>query len=77
MTASDQFKSYEIHFIRYGIKKRLLQRAVSMTDANAWYFAAIESGVPAAALPNGNFLELIMTAAQNQGISKVRWNVSQ
>lgn len=69
-----ELTTFEIHYVHFGVKKTVLQRAPYMTDAAAWIIAAVESGVPASVLPSTDFLGLIMTAAESQGVSKVRWN---
>lgn len=49
--------------------------AASMNDCYAWLSAAMDAGVPGGAIPSENFLTLIVTVAEMQGISKVRWNL--
>ncbi|MFK3973756.1 DUF6555 family protein [Pseudomonas sp. NPDC087358] len=66
---------YEIHYVLRGMKKVLLHNAKGMTECDAWILAALDAGVPSSALPTTRFLTVLITAAQNQGISKVRWNL--
>jgi hypothetical protein len=76
MTPTVKFKTYEIHYVHYGRKKVARQRAARMTDAQAWWVAAVEAGVPASVLPSLSMFSLLVITAENQGVSKVRWNVT-
>ncbi|WP_397448151.1 DUF6555 family protein [Pseudomonas sp. NA-150] len=73
--AMDELNTYEIHYVFHGAKKVMLHRAKCMTDCDAWVIAAVEVGVPLSALPTVHFRTVIITAAESQGVSKVRWNL--
>lgn len=67
---------YEIHFMHHGVKKVVVCSAAGMTDIDAWMQATLASNISASALPHARFLSLTITAAENQGVTKVRWNLS-
>lgn len=67
--------TYEIHYVRYGLKCVKLHDAYSMSEPESWIIAAVESGIPRGLLPSRLFLSLIRTTAENYGVTKVRWNL--
>ena len=67
--------TYEIHYVRYGLKCVKLHDAYSMSELEAWGIAAADSGIPGALLPSPPFLSLLRTTAENCGVTKVRWNL--
>ena len=67
-------KYYEIFFVHYGVRKRVVYEAHTMESSIAWRIAAVESGVAPSVLPSGNVLSQMVTAVRAEGISEVRWN---
>lgn len=67
--------TYEIHYVRYGLKRVKLHDAYTMSELDAWIIAARDSGVPESYMPSRSFLSLLWTIAEGQGVSKVRWNL--
>lgn len=67
--------TYEIHYVLHGLKTVTLHEAYRMTETDAWVIAALDAGLPSAALPKRLYLSLIQTIAEGQGVTKVRWNL--
>lgn len=67
--------TYEIHYMRCGLKRVMLHDAYTMSELEAWIMAVKDAGVQESSLPSRPFLSLLWTIAESQGVSKVRWNL--
>lgn len=67
--------TYEIHYMRYGLKCVKLHDAYKMSELEAWIIAALDSGIPESSLLGRPFLSLLWTIGESHGVSKVRWNL--
>ncbi|MGH8418022.1 MAG: DUF6555 family protein [Pseudomonas sp.] len=70
-----ELNQYEIHYVLHGLKKVVLKSAKGMTERDAWFIAAIDGGAPLSEIPSEQSRTALITAAEAQGVSMVRWNL--